>query len=91
VWTGPHDQGYEEFNQAVDQLGQEFFNINPSPELLKHAREDEAFRKGLEVLRAYIEAQKKREGEDLTLGEARERQQEGSEQVRRIVEGDEWL
>jgi hypothetical protein len=89
VWIGPAEgEAYREFAQAVDALGEEFFTITPSPELLQQAREDEDFCKPFELLKRFVEAQQQRAEENITLGHAVERHKQRTEEIRRIVEGD---
>ena len=90
VWGGPAEgEGYEQFATVVDELGEEFFTITPSPELLQQAREDEDFRKPFELLKRFVEAQQQRMEEEITLGHAVERHKQRTEEIRRIVEGEE--
>ena len=89
AWGGPaYGEGYEQFARAVHTLGKEFFTIKASRELLQQAREDEDFRKPFELLKRFVEAQQQRT-EEITLGHAVERHKQGTEEIRRIEQGDE--
>jgi hypothetical protein len=80
VWGGPAEgEGYERFATVVDELGEDFFTITASPELLQQAREDEEFRKPFELLKRFVEAQQQHREEELTLGHAVERHQQRTE------------
>lgn len=94
AWDGSaEDEGYGEFGQAVDELGERFFKVTPEvavEAIRRRAREAEAGAQGLAALGEFMQAQQARPDEDITLGEAKRRQEEGVEEVRGIVErGDE--
>jgi hypothetical protein len=93
MWRGSEEEeGYKEFNQAAAELGEDFFNTTPGTAvaaLRERAREDENTRAFWEGLGRFMEAQQERPDENITLGDAVERHKERTDEVRKIVEGEE--
>lgn len=78
--------------RAMDAFTDEDLAITWGTVARAHEEEAERAKQAMEHFQARLEflrAQQREEGEDITFGEARERHQEGTEQMRRMVEGDE--
>lgn len=81
-------------DQAITELGDENFLIAVTPEIALSAlsareEDNERLQRGLEAMLGFVEAQQSREGENITIGEAVDRAQQGAEDMRRMVEGEE--
>ena len=69
-------------------------SIDPHAELTKEALQveaerDDAFGRFLDHMGELLSSQQKHEGENITVGEALDRQEKGASQMRKIIEGDE--
>jgi hypothetical protein len=94
-WNFVTDDAEDEKNldAAITELGDEHFLIPVTPEhamaaLASRKEDNERVRQGLESLLGYTQAQQEYEGEDISVGEAVEREKKGTENIRRIVEGE---
>jgi hypothetical protein len=88
---GLEDEDWKVFQEVWDALAKEegYFEITPllTVEACKRqVEQDEATGEFLEYIGELMESQQRHEGENITFGEAMDRQKKGAEQLRRIVE-----
>jgi hypothetical protein len=80
----------EAANRAIDSFTEEDLAVTKDAVVAAHREEAEVASRVVQRLEEMVEftvAQKSEEGENLTLGEARKRQEEGTERLRRIAKG----
>jgi hypothetical protein len=85
------EEDWEVIEKVWDSLPESYFEITPAlaaEACIRQEKRDAAFGAWLEQLGEFMEAQQKHPDENITLGEAEERQAEGAEVVRKIVDGD---
>jgi len=76
---------------AIEELGKEFMLVKPEHALQaieKRHRGEQATAGWLAHLATFMEAQQEDPGEDITFGEAVDRHEKGTEDLRRLVEGE---
>jgi hypothetical protein len=86
------DEGWEAVEKVRDALPEGYLEITPAlaaEACLRQEEREAAMDAWLESVGELMEAQKRHPDENITLGEAAERQEKGSAEIRRIVEGEE--
>lgn len=84
------DRDWKVVEKVRDELPAEYFEITPALFVEACSRQEEkdaALGAFLEQVGELLKSQQQHEDEDVTVGEALDRQKKGSEEIRRIIEG----